>query len=269
MGQGAGRGEERLFSRPFVLCSLSNLLQAISFNLFLHLPGFLEQLGAAPLVIGWIFSITGIVAIASRPSLGRMMDRRGRRGLILIGNVLNVLVIAFYLGIDSIGPAVFAVRILHGLAEAILFTVLFTYAADHVPRARLTEGLAIFGVSGMLPMSLAGVLGDSILEHFDYRALFLTAWGFAVLALVAAWPLHDRPVTTHEGGRVEEPRGFMASLREPALRPVWWIASIFFVGLAAIFIFLKTFVMAREVGSVGGFFTAYTSVAIALRIGLG
>jgi MFS family permease len=61
----------------------------------------------------------------------------------------------------------------------------------------------------------------------------------------------------------------MASLKEPGLLPVWWIASVFFIALGALFIFLKTYVMSRSIGSVGGFFTAYTVVAIALRIGLG
>ena len=37
---------DRLLTRPFVLCSLTSLAQGVSFNLFLHLPGYLNQLGA-------------------------------------------------------------------------------------------------------------------------------------------------------------------------------------------------------------------------------
>lgn len=257
-----------LLTRPFVLCSISNLLQGIAFSLFLHVPGFLEELGAGPVVIGSIFAVTGIVAIAAKPGLGAIMDRRGRRGAIVFGNVLNVVVIALYLGIDSIGPGVYAVRVLHGLAEATLFTVLFTYAADHTPPSRLTEGLSIFGVSGMLPMSLGGALGDFILARWDFAMLFQVAWGFAFVALLAALPLRDDASIRHAAAS-EAPRGFMASLKEPGLLPVWWIASVFFIALGALFIFLKTYVMSRSIGSVGGFFTAYTVVAIALRIGLG
>jgi len=58
-------------------------------------------------------------------------------------------------------------------------------------------------------------------------------------------------------------------LRQADLLPIWWVTTVFFLALSGIFIFLKTFVMTRGVGSVGGFFTAYTAVAITLRVGLG
>jgi MFS family permease len=103
------------------------------------------------------------------------MDRRGRRVVILAGNVLNVAVVGLYLSIDALGPWVYVVRILHGLAGALLFTLLFTYAADHVPEQRLTQGLGVFGVSGMLPVSLGGLLGDRVLAIASYDALFVVA----------------------------------------------------------------------------------------------
>jgi MFS family permease len=259
---------ERLLSAAFVLCALSNLLQGIAFNLYLHVPGFLAELGASPVVIGWIFALTSAVAIAVRPGLGHVMDRRGRRVLILAGNVLNVVVTALYLTIDSIGPWVYCVRMLHGVSEATLFTVLFTYAADRVPRGRLTEGLALFGVSGMLPMSVGGALGDWILARADYTALFAAAVGFAIAAGIVALPLRDAPLTSADGEETA-PRGFLAALRQPDLVPIWWMTTVFFLALSGIFIFLKTFVMARGAGSVGGFFTAYTAVAIVLRVGFG
>jgi len=268
-GAFALRGEkERLISTAFVLCAISNFFQGTAFNLYLHVPGFLAELGASPVVIGWIFAVTSGVAIAVRPGIGSLMDRRGRRMLILAGNALNVLVTALYLTIDQIGWWVYVVRMLHGVAEATLFTVLFTYAADRVPRSRLTEGLALFGVSGMLPISIGGLLGDWILARADYTALFASAFAFSVVAAIVALPLRDAPPAPFEDGSAG-PRGFLATLRQYDLMPLWWITTIFFLALSGIFIFLKTYVMTRGVGSVGGFFTAYTAVAIGLRLGLG
>jgi MFS family permease len=258
-----------LWSAPFVLCAISNLLQGIAFNLYLHVPGFLAELGASPVVIGWIFALTSAVAIAVRPGIGSVMDRRGRRVLILAGHALNIVVTALYLTVDRIDWWVYVVRMLHGISEATLFTVLFTYAADRVPRTRLTEGLALFGVSGMLPMSVGGALGDWILARADYSALFATAVGFSVVAALFALPLRDAPPDPDADAESARPRGFFATLRQADLVPIWWITTIFFLALSGIFIFLKTYVMTRGAGSVGGFFTAYTAVAIALRVGLG
>ncbi|HIF95557.1 MAG TPA: MFS transporter [Myxococcales bacterium] len=265
-GVSLATGDSRLLTRPFVLCSLSNFLQGIAFCLFLHLPGFYSDLGASPVVIGWMFAAMSAVAIGIRPFLGTAMDRLGRRVPILFGNGLNVVVIGLYLTVDHMGPWALIVRVLHGISGATLFTVLFTYAADWVPPQRLTEGLAIFGVSGMAPMSIGGILGDRILADGSYSTLFLWAWVFAVMALLTALPLHDAPRRPPDPSK---PRGFTAALTQRDLLPLWWIGGVFFAALTGIFIFLKTFIMAREVGSVGMYFSGYTAVAVVMRLFLG
>ncbi len=257
---------EPLLTRPFVLCSVANFAQGLAFNLFLHFPGFLKELGADEVQIGLIAALTAVASIAVRPPLGRSMDLRGRRGVILLGNALNVLVCALYLTVTAIDLWIYAVRILHGLAEAMLFASLFTYAADCVPASRRTEGLALFGVSGMLPISLGGLLGDAVLARSGYAELFVAALIFAVLALLLSLPVRDRPLG---GEREEPPRGVAAAAVQRDLLPLWWIGTVFALALAAVFIFVKTFVMETGVGSVGFFFTAYAAAAILLRVFLG
>jgi predicted MFS family arabinose efflux permease len=252
----------RLLTRPFVFCSLANLFQALSFNLFLHLPGFLNELGADDLEIGLLFGVTAAAAIAVRPPIGLVMDLRGRRPVILVGLLVNCAACGLYVTVREIGPWIYALRVLHGLGEALLFTALFTLAADLVPAARRTEGLALFGVSGVLPIALGGALGDVILAHADYRALFWTAFGFAALALLLAFPLRD---ATREGGERAPSRGFLAALGQRDLLPLWWVGFVFSLALAAGFAFLKRFVDDTGLGSVGGFFGAYAAVAVAVR----
>lgn len=257
---------EPLLTRAFVLVALANFFQGVAFNLFLHLPGFLRELGAGAALIGWITSITAVAALGVRPQVGKVMDTRGRRGVILAGNALNVVAVAAYLAVDNIGPFVFAVRIVHGLAEALLFTSLFTVAADLVPESRRTEGLALFGVSGMLPTSVGGVLGDFVLARADYHALFGVALALSLVALVLSWPLVDPPRASASAADEARPLGFRAVLGARDLLPLWWIAGVFTTALTSVFVFLKLFVEVTGVGSVGGFFTAYAGTAIALRV---
>ncbi len=255
-----------LLTRAFVLCSIANLFQGLAFNLFLHFPGYLNELGARDVEIGFIWGITGFAAIVSRPPIGRAMDERGRRGVIVLGGALNVLVCALYLTVDSIGPWIYGLRVLHGLAEAMLFTALFTYAADCVPADRRTQGLALFGVSGMLPISFGALLGDAILVRAGYTEVFLAALALAALSLLLSLPLVDQPRGDAEG---EPSRGFFAALRQRDLLPIWWIGSIFAIALTAVFTFLKRYVDDTGLGTVGGFFTAYAWTAIGLRVFLG
>jgi MFS family permease len=259
---------ERLFSGPFVLCTLSNLFQALSFNLFLHFPGFLKELGAGALQIGLLFSLTAVAAIAVRPTLGRVMDARGRRGVILVGNALNSAVMALYLTVDAIDAWIYVVRILHGLAEAMLFTALFTYAADCVPKQRRNQGLMLFGVSGMLPIALSAIVGDQVLAAAGYTTLFQVALGFAAVGLMFSLPLPEMATNLTSPER-ETPGDFRAVLKQQDLVAVWGITTIFALALAAMFTFLKTFVMKTGIGTVGGFFSTYACVALAFRIFLG
>jgi len=257
----------RLLTPAFVFCFLANLAQGVAFHMFLHLPGFLSGLGASAVEVGWIFGLAALTAVAARPRIGEVMDRRGRRRVILAGNALHVAAVGLYLGIDSVGPAVYAVRIAHGLAEALLFTALFTFAADHVPEERRTQGLALFGVSGMLPISLGGALGDAVLARGSYADLFVVALVLAALAGLLSLPLRDAPAEE----RAEAPprRGFRASLLQPDLMPMWWIGLVFTTALNAVFTFLKLFVEETGTGSVGGFFSAYAFTAITLRVTFG
>lgn len=254
---------DRLLTRPFVACFVANLAQGISFNLFVHFPGFLKRLGSSEVEIGLVTSSTALAAVLVRPWVGRGMDARGRRPLILAGGALNIVVCALYLTVSSVGVWVLAIRVAHGLAEALMFAALFTFAADQVPAGRRTEGLALFGVSGMLPISLGGLLGDALLARFDYAAIFAAALGFAVVALFLSLPLRDAP-RSPAGSEPSRSFGTVAVQRD--LLPMWLIGTAFSLALASVFVFIKPFVLETGLGSVGLFFTSYTGVALVLRL---
>lgn len=257
---------EPLLTRAFVLCAAGNLAQGTAFNLFLHVAGFLNGLGADDLEIGAIYALTAAVAIVVRRPLGPYLDRHGYRRVILAGGVLNTVVCALYLSVDAMGPWIYLLRVLHGMSEALLFTAFFGYAADHVPASRRTEGLALFGISGMLPIALGGVLGEWALARGGFPDLFVLAAGLAVLSLLLSLPLQDRPRSRSD----EEPgRGFWGSLGQRDLRPLWWIGTIFALALTSAFAFLRRFVDETGIGSVGEFFGAYAAAAIVLRLGFG
>lgn len=254
---------DRLLTRPFVFAWLANLAQGMAFTMFLHFPGFLQDLGAGEVEIGLIVGLTAVASIAVRPSVGKAMDRRGRRPVILFGNLVNVAVLALYLTVAELGIWLYAVRITHGFAEALLFTALFTYGADQVPATRRTEGIAIFGISGILPIALGGVLGDIILGRWDFDVFFVVVLGFGILSLLLSLPL---PESSPVGGGDERPQRFLASVLQKNLIPLWWVTLVFSLALTAYFTFLKTFVLDTGIGSVGLFFSAYAATAIGLRL---
>ena len=259
--------DQPLITRAFVLAASATLTLNLASFLFVHFPGFLQQLGAGEGEIGRIMAAQPLGAILAWPFVGRAVDMYGRRVVILTGCALFVVVIVLYLCISALGPFVYVVRLLDGVAATMWYAALFTHGADLVPAQRRTEGLAIFGASGLITIGLGAAFGDAILAYANYRALFFGALGCSVLGLILCLRIRDVGLGAVDTGRPS--RGIFAAAIQTNLLPVWYAAFAFFVSLGALFFFLKTFIAAANIGSVGGFFGVYASIAIGLRLFLG
>lgn len=255
---------ERFITVPFALAALANLLHGLALHAYLHLPGYLETLHADEIVIGVIVGTMSGAAIVIRPLAGRVMDASGRRVVIIAGGVVHLLACSLYLSVESVGAWLVVVRTIHGFAVGALFSSLFTFAADIVPASRRTEGIGLFGVSGMLPISLGGLLGDFVLARGTYRDLFAVTAVIALLALLGSLPLKEP-----ERPRGAAGLGFFGALKQRDLVPIWVLGSMFAMGLAGAYTFVKTFVEETNAGSVGLFFSTYAAAAIVLRVGFG
>jgi len=216
--------------------------------------------------VGLLGGLGSGAAIAARPFLGRLLDARGRLPVIRSGAFLHLVVVLLYLTVSGIGPWIALVRIGHGLTVAALFAGFFTYAADVIPAARRTQGVALFGISGIGPVALGPLLGDWILAWGDYADLFAVSAAFAAFSLVATLALRDPPPTASTG---EPGRGLLGPLRQVDLRPLWFAGTVFATAISAVFLFLKLFVRDTEIAPLGLFFAFYSGAAIFLRLGLG
>jgi predicted MFS family arabinose efflux permease len=246
-----------------VLAFIGHFAFCLGLWTFVHLPGYLEGLGGGQAEIGIIIGVLSVSAIVFRPTIGRLMDRRGRRPVVLGGAAINLVAVCAYLTADSLGPWIYLIRILHGVGQASLFSVFFTIAADVVPASRRTEGIAIFGVSGLLPLSLGGLLGDIILKHWDYSVLFLASALFSLIALLLCTAIPEtRPARKNDGPPTRLVAIFLAS----NLIPLWILTFGFTCGLTSYFTFLKTYIGETQVGSVGLFFLAYSIAAVVCRL---
>jgi MFS family permease len=258
--------DDRIFTRQFVLCFVAHGLQAIAFNLYLPFPKRLNELGANDVVIGAAASLTGLAAVLARPAIGRAMDVSGRRATVLAGGALHVVATALYLGIDRIGPLLAATRFLHGIAEAMLFSALFTFAADYVPARKRTQGLALFGVSGMLPIGIGPTAANWLIAHHGWPSVFATACALAAISLALSFGLCDAPRDRVASG----PSASMQTvIGQRELRPIWFLGASFATVLTAFFVFVPRFAQDTGIGSDAAFFQMYMLAALILRIAFG
>jgi predicted MFS family arabinose efflux permease len=252
----------RLFTPVFTLVWVAGLLQEQAWSLMIHFPGYLSDLGASETRIGLLYSLSAVFGLLLRPTLGRLMDTLGRRPVLLAAGLGNALAVAALTLPSSVGVVLTVIFVGHRVFQIGLFTALLTLSADVLPDERRTQGLAIYGLAGLIPLATGGAIGDLVLNRSGFSALFLVAAGLSVLSWFIIWLVPRHPMESAGGPR----RGFWAALRQRDLLPVWWLTMLFAVGLEALFTFIRTFVDEREFGSVGAFFLVYGGVAIAVRI---
>ena len=249
---------------PFALAFAGNICNGLSFNLFLHLPLYLLTLGGDEVLIGSVMGISALTALGARIATGIAMDAKGQKRIIFTGHALTIVAVSLYLFLDGIGPLLWVARLMHGLSEGVLGVAYMAYAAELVPATNRARGIALFGISGMLPVALGGYLGDVVISWWGFTGLFGTALGVAGIALLTSFALPEierlRVPAEHPG------RNFWDTLVNPALIPIWLAISGVFVAVTAYFTFTRTYIAITGLGTVGGFFAAYALTTIAFRV---
>jgi MFS family permease len=237
------------------------LLQEVSFVLLVHVPGYLEDLGATESLIGILYAAAAVLGLMARPALGRVLDLTHRRTVLLVTGLLNAAVILALATTTVWGPWLWGLFLSQRVLQIALFTTMLTYAADSLPIEHRTQGLALFGLSGLFPIALGGVGGDLVIDAFGFRALFVVSATASVVSWLLVWRLPLLPVL----GRRPR-RGFWASFAQRNLLPLWWVTLFFSIGLETLFTFTRTYVDERRIGSTGLFFGVYGVTAAAMRV---
>lgn len=248
-----GPNFQRLFSAA--------LLQELSFALLIHAPGYFSELGATEGKIGLLYSATAFISLLFRPLLGRILDLTHRRTVLLVAAVGNIAVLALIATTTVWGPYLWILFLVQRTLQLALFTTMLTYGADSIPAERRTQGLAIFGLSGLVPIAIGGYAGDVLIESFGFSGLFRTAAVVSFISWLIVWTLPVLPIRGHEPRRT-----FWAALAQRNLLPLWFATLMFAVGMEALFTFTRTFVDERQVGTAGLFFAVYGVAAAVTRV---
>ena len=220
-----------------MLLIAGHFLQALGFSSMLLLPMYLDRLGANRAEIGSIMAAGSIGGLLSRPLVGWALDTVGRRPTLIAGTVSLSAGMWLVAAVTGLGPLVYLERIVFGVGQGALFTAYFTFAADIVPSARRTEGIALFGVSGMMPLLVNPFSTELGIGAGELR-WFLPLVGVAVaLSILPVLRLREPPRPA-SAERVTV-AAIWRSLRDRPLFPVW-LATAAFSGVVAVFMTFAT-----------------------------
>ncbi|CAN5806250.1 hypothetical protein BH23ACT5_BH23ACT5_11900 [soil metagenome] len=231
----------RLFSTPpYGTVWAIGFFQEVAFFLLVNLPGRLQQLGVGEAGIGVAYSASALAALLLRPWFGRILDVVRRRTVLRTAGILNIAATLTLSTVDETGLTLWLAFLAQRVLQILLFTTLLAYAADSVPVELRTQGLAVFGLSGLVPIAVANLLGDALISFADYPGLIVAAATAGAVSWVLVWRLPLLPVL---GSRPR--RSFWAVVTQRDLLPLWWITFMFSVGMEVMFTFMRTFINAR------------------------
>ncbi len=251
MEKGRDKVSERVWSRDFILICLGNFTTFASFQLLLPtLPIYVESLGGKPFEVGLVVGLFTIPAIILRPFIGHWMDRRGRRGILILGAVILMISSVLY-NLASQVWLLLLLRLLHGVGWAVVPTATGTMVADLSPPSRRGEAMGLYGISSNLALAIGPALGLSIVHMgsgSNFRLLFMTAAAIATMSVVIY-------LQVHEPGRAQIPDGYKTKGRAllPALLPVITLLGLTF-SLGTIVTFIPLYAMARGVENIAPYF---------------
>ena len=170
---------------------------------------------------------------------------------------------AEFAGVRDMGVTIYLQRVVFGIGIGALFTSYFTFAADLIPQSRRTEGLALFGISGLLPL-LVNPFADRIGVSAPDLRWFLPSIGGVIL-------LSGLVVTMLEEPRSEgrDPAPLADALQALRRKPLWsvWLATAVFSGLVAVFFTFATVAAERRgVEQAPSLWFSYALGAVSVRL---
>ena len=257
---GAPAADDRLLTPRFVRVTAANFFFFLNFASFFLLPLHIRALGGSERTIGLVMGTSGVAGLAAVLVIAAVLDRVGCRRFLLAGIATMGAASAAFLFVHAIGPAMYLLRIVQGLAFASAFNAASTLAVVFAPATRRAAALGLFGVSTLTTHALAPAFGEMLIAVAGFRALFVVAAAFSAVSLAIAWTVPEAPAPKRRPGG----GAGLAATRDivSALGAVCGCG----VAFGTVVTYIPTFTRDERLGPVAVFFLAYTAAAVMSRV---
>lgn len=166
---------------PLIL--MTSLAQAAQFVLNGTLNAFLPlfargALGLSPSALGWLFALQTATTLATRPFMGMLSDRIGRRGVIVVGLTVSSGAVWLVSGAGSVLGLIVAVFI-YAVGVAVTTAATSAFITDLSQRSRYGVAHGVFGTIYDVGDALGPIAAGVLVATVGYPRMF------QVMALVA------------------------------------------------------------------------------------
>ncbi|MEA5603311.1 MFS transporter [Nostoc sp. UHCC 0252] len=229
------------------------------------LPLYIDDIGASKQEIGIVMGSFAIGLLLSRPTLGRLADKRGRKIVLLIGTIVAAIAPFGYLATQSIGLLIL-VRIFHGISIAAFTTGYSALIADLAPAELRGEIIGYMTLATPLGLAIGPALGGYLEATSGYGILFLLSAELGFLAFLGIVQVMNPPVQTQERTKGNN-RNFWQILGSPQVRVPTIVMLLAGLSVGAVHTFVSLFLKSSQVDFNGGlFFTIAAISSFSIRV---
>lgn len=182
--------QQKLWTRDFIFGTAVNFFIMVNYyGLMVVVADYaMKTYDASAATAGLAASIFIIGALFARFVSGRVIERVGRKRLLVIGAVMEVAFSVLYLA--GVGlELLFVLRCLHGIAFGTCSTAIGTIATSLVPDSRKGEGVGYYMLSVTLGAAIGPFLGIFLAQNVGFQTLFIVAAVVAISCLLTALQL--------------------------------------------------------------------------------
>ena len=266
MWNSLNRNSQPLLTPQFVLLLVTTSIIGLSFSTYFLLPKFLAvELTADAATIGGLSAVSLLASVICMPIAGVQIDRHGRRLFVCTGALLFAGACAGYLVIDRVGPLLWALRLLQGLAWPLFYLALSTLATDIAPKARMGQAIGVFGAIMISTNALGPALAEWGARLFGWKAVFGATVAAALLAALFSRFLREQ----HRPQAREETTTMLELVQRPGLKRVLIVTVMVGWTFGSMFTFYQPWALASGFEQVSTFLVAFAGCAMVVRVGLG
>ncbi|WP_298036963.1 MFS transporter [uncultured Microbacterium sp.] len=269
-GAAAGEKPQKLIGATFVLSWMVNVFQYIVMYFLITTMALyaVRQFAASDAAAGFASSAFVVGATVARLFTGYIVDRFGRRRIMILGLIAATVITGLYLTAASL-PLLIIVRLVHGFAYAFMSTAVMALVQSAIPASRRAEGTGYFALGSTLAAAVGPALALFMVGSFSYELLFQVALGSSMISLVLGLFLRD-PARSSRAALPARPKLTLRAIMDPAVIPIGIFMLLIGLCYSGVITYLNAYAEQRDVVTGASlFFVAYALSMLIMRFILG
>lgn len=258
--------KERLWTRNFIMISLTNFLVTLIFYLLIVvIAGYaVDEFDASTSTAGLVSSIFIVGSLVGRLITGRVITSIGSKRTFQIGLIAFLITTFAYFSAVNL-PVLILIRLLHGVAVGIIGTTTGTLIAQIIPPSRRGEGIGYFSMSAVLATAIGPFIGILLTQNTEsFTSIFIFNAILVVVCVLMYFtvnlnnikaPIIQKEATSEKGFK-------LSNYIEPKALPISII--VLFIGFAysGVMSFLSFYSESIDLVKAGSYFFLVYAITI-------